>query len=337
MSRPIRVRVVRGERTESIHHVHAAVARGDGELIGFGDADLESFWRSAMKPFQALPMIEDGAAARFGFELEDIAVACGSHGGMPMHVDRVRSMFRRMGLGDEGPGLLACGSHPPYDRAARQELLRAGASFTPLHNNCSGKHAAMLALAHHRGWPLTGYTESGHPVQARIRESLREWLDGDIDRRAWARDGCSVPTPYLSLREMATAYARLMAAARSGAEGPAAVASAMRRRPELTSAPGRVPHEIMVRTEGRLLAKEGAEGVLCASDPESGWALALKVEDGSVRATGPAAIELLTGLELLSEVERRRLAEVGCPALKNWQGMRVGRIEASLEGEGAPA
>lgn len=326
----IHVHVTRGDQQESEHIVHGALAGRATGMTEFGEADHSTFWRSAMKPFQVLPLVVDGAAAAFDLSAADIAVACGSHGGTPAHVDQVLGILRRADLGESGPDHLLCGPHPPFDADARQAVICAGRAFSPLHNNCSGKHAAMLALAHHHGWPLTGYTERRHPVQARIRDELRRWLDVDPDQRPWARDGCSAPTPFITLRNMATAYARLMEHAAAGDPGPATVVSAMTTCPELTSSPGRIPLLIMVATEGRLLAKEGAEGVLCIGDTAGGWGLAIKSVDGAVRATGPAAVEALAGRGLLTPVELERLAEVRRPDLLNWQGTRVGRLTAEV-------
>lgn len=327
----IRVHVTRGDQLESEHIVHGILTGRSIGNVEYGDADHRTFWRSAMKPWQILPLIEDGAYEAFDLSPADIAVACGSHGGMDMHVSQVISMLEHVGLGDAGVDSMVCGPHPPFNAEARQAVLCAGKEFSPLHNNCSGKHAAMLAMALHAGWPLTGYTEPSHPVQARIREGLRPWLGEDPDDRPWARDGCSVPTPYVSLRRMAEAYARLMSAAADGERAPAAVVGAMTSLPELTSSPGRIPLRIMQATGGRLLAKEGAEGVLCVGDTGGDWGLALKVGDGTVRATGPAAIEMLADNDLLGPEELTALAADRTPDLLNWQGTRVGGIEAVLD------
>ena len=330
---PIRVHVTRGDQLESEHIVQGVLANRSAAAVEYGDGEHRTFWRSAMKPWQVLPLIEDGAYEAFGLSATHLAVACGSHGGTKMHVAKVLSLLERAGLGQGGVDFLACGSHPPYDADARHEAICAGEPFSPLQNNCSGKHAAMLAMARHRDWPLTGYTESAHPVQVRIREGLRPWLGEDPDARAWARDGCSVPTPYVSLGRMAGAYARLMAAAAEGDHAPAAVVGAMTAHPELTSSPGRIPLTIMRATKGRLLAKEGAEGVLCLGDRGGEWGLALKAGDGAVRATGPAAIEILAAHGLLSAPELRSLASERAPEVVNWMGTRVGRIAAELEPE----
>jgi L-asparaginase II len=286
---------------------------------------MQSYWRSAMKPFQTLPVVEDAAAVAFGMGSEEIALCCASHGGMAMHTDRVAGMLRRMGLRESD---LHCGPHVPFHRESAQILACAGREPARLHNNCSGKHAGMLALALHHGWDHRGYEAMDHPVQRRIREVLARWMDVDPEVHKWALDGCGVPTPLLPLREMARAYARLVRAAREGEEAPAAVVEAMTTRRELTSSPGRVPLVIMEATAGRLLAKEGAEGVLCVAAVDEDWGLAVKVEDGSLRAVGPATVELLDSAGLLRAAESETLAQLRCVPIVNTLGERVGAIRA---------
>lgn len=329
-----RVRVSRGDETESVHAVDAVVVgRSAGEEIRFGDPDRLSFWRSAFKPFQALPLVEDGVAAALGWGPRELALAAASHSGMPGHVELAAAMLASTGL---SPRDLECGAHAPYDREAAEAVLREGGRYTALHNNCSGKHAGMLALAVHHRWPTAGYIEAGHPVQARIRRGLARWLDVDPESLEWARDGCGVPTAYLSLRQMARAYARLGRAAGAGEEAPHAIVGAMTTHPELVAGRGRSVTRVMHETGGRVLAKEGAEGVYCAAAPSEGWGLALKVADGATRAAGPALLGVLSSLGLLSASELERLAEVASPSLRNVAGIEVGLITAHMHGDVAP-
>ncbi len=327
------VRVTRGDETESIHTVHAVVVgRSPGEEVRFGDPDCLCFWRSAFKPFQALPLVEDGVAGALGWTARELALAAASHSGTPVHVELAASMLASAGLSPED---LECGAHPPYDRESAEDVLRAGKPYTPLHNNCSGKHAGMLALAAHHGWPTRGYIEAGHPVQARIRRGLARWLDVDPESLEWGRDGCGVPTAYLSLRQMARAFARLGRAARAKEDAPASIVGAMTTHPELVAGPGRSVTRVMRETEGRVLAKEGAEGVFCAAAPAEGWGLALKVADGATRAAGPALVGICSSLGLLSAGELDRLADVGRPSVLNVTGVEVGLITARMHGVAA--
>lgn len=317
------VEASRGQAVESTHHVRGVVC-GEAEFDTAGPR-LLTYWRSAMKPFQALPLVEDGVDAAYGFGPEEVALCCASHGGMRQHTERVAGMLRRLGLAEEH---LHCGPHAPFDRDTAQMLSCAGRLPGRLHNNCSGKHAGMLALALHHGWPIDGYERLDHPVQQRIRRGLAEWMDFEPEDHHWALDGCGVPTPRVPLREMARAYSRLARRAREGAPGPRAVVSSMTGHPQLTSAPDRVPLQIMQATAGRLLAKEGAEGVLCVAAVDEDWGLALKVEDGTLRGVGPAAVELMIHADLLRTAELEALESLRSPRIENTLGELVGRVTA---------
>lgn len=320
--------VTRGGETESVHRVRAVVTGlARGRDVWVGEPGLDTFWRSAMKPFQALAVVGDGAAERFGFGSEEIALCCASHGGTPRHVGVVRGMLERLGLDESS---LACGPHAPYDRSSAEAVRRAGGGYSRLHNNCSGKHAGMLAVAAVNGWDGAGYERREHPVQVRIREELSAWIAAEPDGLPWAVDGCGVPTPCLALRDMAAAMARLVALARGGHAEAAAVVGAMTGHPELTSSPDRLPLRIMRAAPGRLLAKEGAEGLLCVAAVDEPWGLALKVEDGAVRAVGPAVVETLSALGLLRREEVTDLEDVRVVELLNTRGEVVGVVRASV-------
>jgi L-asparaginase II len=325
------VDVSRGTAVESTHRVQGLVcsAAGDEEQCA-GDPEILTYWRSAMKPFQAIPLFEDGAVEAFGLGPEDIALVCASHGGMRCHTERVAALLRRLGLSEEH---LHCGPHPPFDQDTAHVLSCAGRLPSRLHNNCSGKHAGMLALARHNDWPIEGYERLDHPVQRRIQESLAAWMDLEPEDHQWALDGCGLPTPRMPLHEMARAYSRLVRHAREGHEAARAVVSAMTTFPELTSSPGRVPLTIMEASRGRLLAKEGAEGVLCVAAVDDDWGLAVKVEDGAIRAVGPATLELMELAGVLRLDERESLAEVGETTIRNTLGEEVGRVRARRSNE----
>lgn len=324
----VRVRVTRGPERESVHAVHGVIVGvGRWEEIRFGEPETLAYWRSSMKPFQALPLVEDEVTTAYGFDPADLALCCASHHGTPAHVRRVAGILERLGLSEDA---LACGPHPPFDEGAARELLKGGCDPGRLHNNCSGKHAGMLALALRHGWETDGYAGFRHPVQRRIRSALGPWLDVDPEGVSWASDGCGVPTPFLSLRQMARAYARLGRAARE-APGPAAVVAAMTEHPILVSGSEGLATRLMQATGGRLLAKDGAEGVFCAAAPSAGWGAALKVADGAKRAVGPALIEMLAAAGLLEAGEEEALAGLRSPPVTDWEGREVGRLVAEVE------
>lgn len=323
-----RVRVTRGPETESVHDVHGVVVGvGRWEEIQFGEPERLAYWRSSMKPFQALPLVEEGTLEAYGFGEPELALCCASHHGTPEHLARARAMLDRLGLAAEE---LTCGPHLPFDQNAARELLRSGGEPGRLHNNCSGKHAGMLALALHQGWETRGYAEFGHPVQRRIRRGLARWLDVDPEAVSWASDGCGVPTPFLSLRQMARAYARLGRAV-SEARGPSAVVAAMTSWPNLVGGSEALSTRLMQATDGRLVAKEGAEGVFCVAAPGAGWGAAVKVADGTKRALAPALVGMLATAGLLEAGEEAALAELRHPPVTNWAGDEVGRLVAEVE------
>ena len=319
------VLVWRGERIESRHRVAFAVADAAGALVhGGGDLSEAVFPRSAVKPLQALAVLESGAADRFALTPVEVALACASHNGEPSHVSAVAAWLCRLGL---KPDALECGVHPPsYDPAA-EALARRGEPPSPLHNNCSGKHAGMLTLACHLGVPTGGYALPGHPVQQRIAAILAEMADaGPLPEPAI--DGCSVPTFPLTLPQLATAMARLADPGRLRPELATAcrrVQSAMREHPDLVAGTGRACTAIMTALPD-VLVKTGAEGVYAAALPSRGFGMALKVEDGSGRAAPVALLALLDALGAIDEPARATLDEIARPKLRNHRGLLVGRI-----------
>jgi L-asparaginase II len=322
------VEVVRGEIVESRHRIHAAVVDAGGRLrASVGDPELVTFFRSSAKPFQALPVVADGALDRFGITLEELAVCCGSHSGEPRHVKAAGSILTRVGLDGES---LACGPHAPFHAPTRRELAEAGLEPVRLHNNCSGKHAGMLALARVHGWDPEGYHRAEHPVQRRILTEVSRWVDRPFEAIGLGVDGCGVVSFALPLRDMALAYARLACAARVGEHDPTYVVGAMTAYPEMVAGDGRLCTDLMQQTAGRLFAKVGAEGVYCVGVPGAELGVALKVEDGSTRAVAPAVLALLRQLDLISEDDLGALYTHAYPELLNSRGEVVGQLRTRL-------
>jgi L-asparaginase II len=327
------VEVRRGETVESLHRVSIAVVEADGRLRAHaGDADLVVFARSAVKPVQAIALMEDGAADRFGWSDRELALACASHSGEPRHVEVVAAMLSSLGLSEDA---LACGAHTPFDDAAARELVRRGEEPTRLHNNCSGKHAGMLALAAAHGWPLSGYHEPKHPVQLRMLHELSRWSATRTDAIRVAVDGCGVSTFALPLHALALSFARLAMGARDR-DGPAGrLICAMTGHPELVGGTDRLCTALMQVAGGRIFAKVGAEGVYCAGVTAGSIGIALKVEDGAKRAAEPALIEVLRLLGLLGEEDMEQLARYARPRVLNTRGEVVGSLRARVELETA--
>lgn len=322
------VEVWRGEHVESRHRVSVAVVDAEGQLRAWsGDPHMTTFARSAIKPFQALPLLTDGVADAFDFTPAEIAVCCASHSGEPRHIDVVASILRKIGADEEA---LACGPHAPFHDESARALRQRGEKPGRLHNNCSGKHAGMLALARHNGWPLAGYYLPGHPVQQRVTAELSQWTNVPEDDLLFATDGCGVITFAAPLDRFAHAFARLAAAARKGVDAPSLVVNAMMRNPEYVGGTNRLCTELMRSASGRIFAKVGAEGVYMAGVPGAELGIALKVQDGAQRAAEPALIAVLHKLSLLTGEEMAALERYVEPRLRNTRGEEIGVIRANV-------
>jgi L-asparaginase II len=326
---PVAVLVRRGARVESQHRVAYAVADPDGRMVeAAGDIDREVFPRSAIKPLQALALVESGAAERFAVSERELAVACASHSGEPEHVALVRAWLARLAL---DPAALECGAHPPLHGPSAQRLAAAGRAPERVHNNCSGKHAGMLTLARHLDAPLAGYSRAEHPVQRLIAEILRD-MAGLAALPAPAIDGCGVPTWPIPLGRLAGALARFAcpAALPAGrAEACARVQAAMLAHPQLVAGTDRACAEIMSAARD-VLVKTGAEGVYAACLPRRRLGVVLKVEDGAGRAAPVALLALLRALGALDAGAAATLAGRMQPELRNHAGVVVGRIEPAV-------
>ncbi len=333
------VEVWRGSIVESRHRGHIAAVTGEGKTVAaLGAPDTVTFVRSSGKPFQALPLIVSGAADRFGFTVQEIAIACGSHSGEPVHVETVRSMLRKIGCEEAA---LKCGVHEPFSAEVARELARNQQSPNVLQNNCSGKHAGMIALARHVGAPTETYDQWTNPVQQMIGRTVSQFSDVPLDRIAIGTDGCGVPVFGISVRAMALMYARLVAPpaafdehARDAAQR---VVRAMISFPEMIGGSrARLDTELIKAGNGRLISKIGAEGVytigvLPCNDWPSGLGLALKIEDGDDhRARPPAVIEALRQLGVLTKQELTALADYAPTAITNRRGERVGEARAAF-------
>ncbi|MBI6546931.1 MAG: asparaginase [Cyanobacteria bacterium NC_groundwater_1444_Ag_S-0.65um_54_12] len=306
------VEVCRGGRVESVHTGWWAIVTASGEKLDTSSGPLpEIYARSSAKPFQALPLLQSGAADAFGLVEEELAICCASHAGEAFHRAAVSSVLTKAGLGSEA---LRCGSHAPLgDPAAPPGVLE---------NNCSGKHAGMLATCRHQGWPLASYLASEHSLQQAIRTELTKLADTAL---RWGVDGCGAPAWYLPLASLALAYARLPAVT----PGERIIA-AMAAHPRMVAGTDRRDTAIMLATSGRLVSKGGAEGVSAGCYPAKGIGWALKISDGNARAVGPALLALLLQFGLLTAAEYERLATWGTPLLKNHAGTVVGQLKPWL-------
>ena len=333
------VEVWRGPIIESRHSGHLVALDGSGaEICSLGSPESVTYLRSSGKAFQALPVVSSGAADRFEFTEREVAIACGSHNGEPIHVDTVRSMLEKIGLPESA---LKCGAHEPYSVDVARELIRKGEAPTPIQNNCSGKHAAMLALAKHIGAPTETYDELPNPVQQMILKAVSEFSGVAIEDIAIGIDGCGVPVFGISIRAMALMYARLVAPpAEFGSETRDAckrIVNAMIAYPVMIGGTrDRLDTELIRAAGGKLISKIGAEGVYTIGVlPSTKWphgiGFALKVEDGDdKRARPPAVIDALRQLGVLSESELETLSSWSPTVIRNRRGDRTGEARAAF-------
>jgi L-asparaginase II len=326
MANPVLIELTRGTRVESIHAGSLAVARADGSILAaLGEVAAPVYPRSAIKPLQALPFAASGALERFQYGVAETAIACASHSGTRRHVAVVAAMLARAGL---GPSALQCGVHEPMDADAARELILSGGGSTPLHHNCSGKHAAMLATAVHCGEPVAKYWKKEHPVQARIRRTLEELTGSRLGEDVCGIDGCSVPNWAIPLAALAAAYARFA----TGEGLPATERAACHRlthacwaEPGLVAGPGRLDTRVLAALPGEVVMKSGAEGVYCGALPKRGIGFAVKIDDGAKRAAEMVAVTVLARLH-------PEAAGLGPdPQLRNWRGLEVGRMRPSAD------
>ncbi len=290
---PLRVSVRRGDVLEAVHRVHAVAVQDGAVVAAAGDSGIVAFMRSSSKPLQAVPL----ARARSDVDERDLAIASASHLADDAQLAAVHALLAKAPA-DESE--LECGP--------------AGNPPSRLKHNCSGKHAAMLALCRAKGWRSEGYRLEGHRVQREMLALHAEAGEVADDEIPTGVDGCGVVTFALPLERMAHAFARL-----PHLEGGDRVAAAMRAHPDLIRGPLATDTRLMKAFPG-WIAKGGAEGLLCAAGPD-GLGIALKSEDGNGRALGPAAAMFFAQLEL-------DLSDLAVVPLENSRGERVGEVRA---------
>ena len=329
MTNPILVTVTRGALDESVHRGAMAAVRPNGEAVfNIGDISTPHFTRSAIKALQAIPLVETGAAAAFGFDSRELALACASHSGEPEHVAGVRDMLAKCGLAEDA---LACGAQWPLGTEAARALVAAGERPRPIHNNCSGKHAGMLAVALHRGEKIRGYEHVDHPVQKSIAHVLTDLGGVELTQDLCGIDGCSVPTWALPLQAMAQSFAKFGTGAELAGERAAACRDLMAAcfaEPFYVAGKGRFCTDVMSQLPAPAFVKAGAEGVYCASLPESGLGLALKIDDGAKRAAEAA---MVAALGALLPDSGEQLHGVWDGRITNWRGEVTGNTQISSE------
>ncbi|MDO3410877.1 asparaginase [Saccharibacillus sp. CPCC 101409] len=330
---PQDVQVSRGEYIESNHEIHVAVVDTAGRLLySVGDPDRLTFPRSSMKPFQAVALLESGAADAYGYGDAEISLSCASHSGEPIHRSTVLDVLSRAGLSEND---LQCGTHIPRDSASYRELIREGRELTPVFSNCSGKHSGMLLTAVHLHEDTRTYREIDHPHQQRILSVVSDICGLPAERIGIGVDGCGVPVHRLPLYNAALGFARLAKpeghVSEVHAESLNRIRTGMTNRPEMVAGAHRFDTDVMRVFGGNLVTKIGAEGVQCIGVADRGIGIVVKVEDGSERATSVAAMEVLKQLGIGTDEQFEELADYVYAPVLNARKERIGEITPNFE------
>jgi L-asparaginase II len=334
---PVLVEALRGGAIESLHRGALAIVDADGGVVAaLGDIDRPVFPRSAIKVLQALPLVASGAADRLELSDEELALACASHNGEAAHTRTAAAMLAKAGLDADA---LECGTHWPYLDSAVRELAAAGRVPNALNNNCSGKHAGFLCLACalHGGVNLRQYVRAyvtpEHPVMREVSAALQASTGFDLAGTPRGTDGCSIPTYAIPLRHLALAFARVgtgIGLSDDHARAAARLRGAVAKAPFMVAGTGRFDTRVMERLGERVFCKVGAEGMYCAALPDRGLGVAIKVDDGNTaRAAEVVMAVVIEAFVALDDGETSFVRGFSDALLKNWNGIEVGRLQAT--------
>ena len=320
----------RAGHIENIHRGDVAAVNCEGKIIhSVGNANLPMFWRSAAKPFQALPFVKNGGLEKYNLSQEELAVLVSSHSGEDNHVALVRGILKKLGV-DES--VLDCGTLRPLNSKVFKRMIKNDEEFLPVHNQCSGKHSQIIALSIMLGENVEGYIRPEHPAQKIIFKHVAMASKVPEDKLEIGIDGCGVPVFYLPLYNMALAYARLSTPKLGDWEdyeiSATKIRDAMSAYPQVVSGTGRIDLAVPEITKGRIIAKIGSDAVYCLAVKDENLGIAFKIEDGGFAAVTPMVIAVLKKFDLLTKSETEELEEKFPPTLKNHRGEIIGTIEA---------
>ena len=318
----IMCKVMRGDFIESMHVAYAVVVDGKGQIVkNWGDPYYLTCVRSALKPFQASAAVAAGATSAAGFTSAELALMCASHNGEDIHVQTAKEMLEKLGY---DMSYYECGSHAPYDRKSKVELIKNSQEPTPLHNNCSGKHAGMLCLTKYLKADPAGYTNVEHPVQQAIMKQVMKF--SELEDFPLAVDGCSAPVPFMTLYNIALMYQKL---ASVDHEDLSPLYDAMVSNPMLVAGTDRFDTDFIEAMKGHAVTKVGGEairGIGFRKDDGSVLGIAIKMLDGNQRCVPSVALAVLENLKLLTSTVLEKLKKYSNITLKNHRLLEVGSI-----------
>lgn len=312
---PLIVEIIRGQKVESLHEVTALVLNSKGETImGWGDIARSIYPRSSIKSIQAVNIVVSGAAEKFAITDQELALASASHNGETDHIIGVQQWLGRMGLSERD---LECGAQ------------NQSGGFSPIFNNCSGKHSGMLATALAMGVSTKGYSKVDHPVQVAVRRTIEDFCSEKILDDGIAVDGCSIPTYFLPMQGLALGMARFGDFEKLPAKYHIAckrLFRAVTEYPYYIAGKDRYCTNMTIELDKRASIKTGAEGVMFACLPDLKLGLVVKAHDGAVRAAEAATTWILNELGVLSPSSLEKFLPV---KLKNWNGIQTGNIRVT--------
>ena len=330
----ILVRSNRNMIIENMYRGSVVMIGAEGRIKAFcGDSHQMAYMRSAAKPLMATALLESGAALSLGFSGAELAIACGSHIGAPEHVETVSGILDKLGLKEDD---LTLGPDLSLDIKLREQRLADHVEPRKLFHNCSGKHAAMLALCRHMGWDIANYQAKEHPVQLMLLSAVADFCGLAPTDVMLGVDGCGVPVHGMPLYHMALGYYNLCNSDQQvGARGKAAknVLAAMSAHPAMVAGDGQFCTELIRSTKGRIIGKLGADGIYCTAEREGGWAMAVKIEDGNVAAIPAVVIRAFRQMNILSEEEHQSLRHFAVREILNCRGEKVGETKAAFHME----
>ncbi|VAW21323.1 Hypothetical protein of L-Asparaginase type 2-like superfamily [hydrothermal vent metagenome] len=332
IANPVLVETIRNNWVENRHRGAFCITNDHGEIIASaGDIEQSIFPRSAIKSIQALALFRSGAVEKFSLDPQEIALACASHRGEAAHIKGVKKFLEKISCCETD---LECGAHFPSDPVARAAMHKAGVKPGPIHNNCSGKHSGMLAVARALDAPIKGYIGLDHPVQKLVRQCIEDLIGEDLTTDRYGTDGCSIPTFAAPLKAFAFGFAR----AGTGNGLNEKTAAAMRQifaaatsHPFLVGGTGSFDSEVMKIFNGAIMSKRGAEGVYCGSIPALKLGYALKCDDGSMDAAEIMMATLLLDIVQPDAAQRQFLQQRTHKIYKNWRKMEVATMGPSRE------
>lgn len=326
----ILVKEYRGPLVENVHKGDIAIITKENEVESFcGNIEKVVYYRSTAKPLQVLPVITSGAAEHFKFNEKEIALMAASHSGEKMHTDILKDILTKIKLSIDD---LKCGTHPPFDRKTRNYLRKNNKKITPAHHACSGKHASQLALAKYFNWDLKDYYKKEHPVQKLLLETISEVTNYPANKIVQGIDGCGVVVFGLPLKYIAYSYSLMNnfeTLPDKYSNAAKIIVSAMKKYPKVVSGTNRFANKLNDAIKNDLLIKSGADGVFAFAFNEKG--VAIKIEDGNLKATYPVVIEILKRYNIVSDKEVEKLAKYYRPTIKDSNGNVVGQIDTDFE------